>query len=204
MRIKENLSSLKIKKIALLHQIHSKKIIILKKMPSEKINFIGDGDGILTDICGVHLGILTADCLPIVFLDKKERIIGIVHAGWRGTVKEIAKEMVKKMKKEFLSLPKNILVGIGPGIGKNCYEVGKKWVKEYGEKAGNFIERRGNRFFLDLKVWNTQQLTEEGINKKNIEILPYCTSCNSDIFFSERKNHPTGRFLTAISLICRV
>ena len=201
MRIRKNLSFLKVEKIALLNQKHTEKIITLKEMPLNKINFIGNGDGILTNLSGIYLGVLTADCLPIIFFDRKERVIGIIHAGWRGTVKGIAKKLVKKMKEEFSSLPENILAGIGPGIGKCCYEVGKEWIKKYGEGAGNFIEERENKFFLDLKVWNIHQLIEEGIDKRNIEVLPYCTSCNSNIFFSERKNHPTGRFLSAISLV---
>jgi polyphenol oxidase len=153
---------------------------------------IKDADGMVTNIPGICLLIQVADCVPLLFYDPKKKVIGATHAGWRGTVKDIAGKTVKAMNRHFGSSPKDIYVSVAPSIGKCCYEVGPEVAKEFGYMG---------RMFLDLKKENLKQLINAGISRKNIQISPICTKCSSKDFFSVRAaKGNTGRFGAGILL----
>ena len=129
-----------------------------------------------------------ADCTPLIFYDKKLKISAIAHAGWRGTAQKIGVKTIEKMQKDFGTYPQDITALIGPAISLCCYEVSEE-VKEtllstVSDRAGLYKERN-----VDLKKINARQLEEQGV--KNIDICPYCTSCNNDLFFSYRKENGT-------------
>ncbi len=130
-----------------------------------------------------------ADCLPLVFFDKKLGIVGAAHAGWRGTVAGVAREMVKDFFK-LGSNKKNITVGIGPGICQKHYEVGKEVKNKIKDKT---VFEDSN---LNLVKANINQLKEEGIEEKNIETINLCTFEEKDLY-SHRRGE-TERFGTVI------
>ncbi len=139
-----------------------------------------------------------ADCTPVILYDKKNNVGAVAHAGWKGTVQQIATKTIEIMQAN----PKDIIAVIGPAISICCYEVGndvfeklKKTVKSYN----NLFTIKNNKIYVDLKGFNAQQLKELGV--KEIDICPYCTSCNNDLFYSYRKeNGTTNRHSAVIKL----
>lgn len=129
-----------------------------------------------------------ADCTPLIFYDENLKIGAISHAGWRGTAAKIGVKTIQKMSENFGTNPKDILAIIGPAISICCYEVSED-VKEtliatVKNKTGLYDNRN-----IDLKRINAQQLKEAGVEK--IDICPFCTSCNNDLFYSYRKENGT-------------
>ena len=161
-------------------------------------------DAMITAEKGICLFILVADCVPVLLLDKKQKVIAAVHAGWRGTVKRITGLAVRKMIAEFNCLPENILAGIGPSIGPCCYKVGNEVVKRVGEvfgTTGEYILSKDNQPHFDLWHANYKELTDIGIPAENIELSRICTCCHPEDFFSSRHDKGiTGRFGAGIMI----
>jgi polyphenol oxidase len=163
-------------------------------------------DAMVTDIPNICLMILTADCVPILLFDPKRNVIGIVHAGWKGTVNFIAQKTVKAMQVHFGCSPTEIIAGIGPSIGPCCYEVGADVIIEFErmmpDKLGTILKKNSNgKKYLNLWAANTIQLRQFGIPEKNIEIANICTHCHTERFYSARKDGMhTGRFGSGIML----
>ncbi|MGQ9525575.1 MAG: peptidoglycan editing factor PgeF [Armatimonadota bacterium] len=162
-------------------------------------------DALVTNTPGVCLAVLTADCVPILLLDPLRRVISAVHAGWRGTVLGIARRAVKTMVQEFGCSPKDVLAGMGPSVGPCCYKVGQD-VAEQVQSAFDSVDGLlrtlpDGTMRLDLREANRRMLRQSGLREDAIHILPHCTCCRSDLFFSVRaENGPTGRFATGIML----
>jgi YfiH family protein len=147
----------------------------------------------ITQEKGVFLAAMGADCALVLLYDPAAGAVGIVHAGWRGTVLGIVEQGVRKMRREFGCDPAKIIAGIGPSIGPCCYEVGND-VKE-AALAGRGIEEvspRAGKLFFDLRKANVDQLLAQGVPRGNIEVADICTSCAHDRFFSYRRDGPTG------------
>jgi YfiH family protein len=145
----------------------------------------------------------TADCIPILMLDRSKKIIAAVHAGWRGIWRGVIERTVTAMIKTFESSPADIVAGIGPGIGPCCYEV-QQDVKSlfqncYGS-TDRLIQEREGRTYLDLSRAAQLELSRAGIPPANIETIPLCTSCREDLFFSYRRDKQPGRQLSFIML----
>jgi YfiH family protein len=158
-------------------------------------------DALLTDLPGVVLTILTADCVPILLCDPVRKVVGAVHAGWKGSRLEILRKTVEEMERRFGSDPGEILAAIGPAIGRCCYEVGPEVAEHFTEVEGAVVPGEGERFMLDLKAVNRSQLLEAGLKDAHIETSPGCTACESDRFFSYRKEGGCdGRFMSCIML----
>lgn len=188
------------------NQVHKTKIkIIRKKDINEKYDSSKDAegiDGLITNLSKVPLVTLYADCVPLFFLDPINRVVGLAHAGWRGTVNKIGLKMVQRFKDTFNSNPKDILIGIGPSIGKCCFEVDEQVAKEF-ERAFVNIEnivypKTNNKYIINLWETNRQILLEGGITSSNITITDLCTKCNKDIFFSHRGHNGRRGSLAAI------
>jgi len=185
---KENFISLK--------QIHSRKIIVIKN--DKKIYSVGDG--LITRKKGIALGVFSADCLPIFLFDPKKEIIGILHAGWRGTLKGISKKAIEIFKKEG-ARPKDILVYIGPSISGKCYEIprerAKLFIKHFSKFKSKILKQRNGKYFLDLKRLNKLIFIEKGVLPKNIQISEVCTFCNENYFsFRREKEKLSGSLLS--------
>lgn len=158
-----------------------------------------DTDGLIVKDKGVTIFLNFADCTPVMFYDEKLKIGAVSHAGWRGTAGRIAAKTVNKMTDCFGSQPKNIVALIGPAISMCCYDVGEEVLSKLKATVDDFSglsEVRDGRIYVDLKGINRQQLIETGVSK--IDVCPYCTCCDNDMFFSYRKENATTNRHSAI------
>jgi YfiH family protein len=179
---------------AIPHQCHSSNIQIVSE-PGQYETC----DGLITEVVDLPLVVTVADCLPIVLFEPVRRVIGLVHAGWRGTTQGIAAEAVGLMAKQWGVTASEIVAYLGPSAGVCCYEVG-------GDVAQLFsldeIEQRNDRLYLDLKRSNVDQLVSCGIKEDNIEVSPFCTICNPQLFHSHRREKSlSGRMMAVVSLL---
>ncbi len=180
-------------------QIHSD---IVNKIDENNIGQKKDGDALITNIPNVPLLIFTADCVPIAIIDKKNKAIGLAHAGWRGTYDAIAKKTIEKMTKNYNTNPEDLVCIIGPSIGPCCYEVSKELVEKFNMNFTNSTEKfyriEEGKYKLDLWRVNEYIIKESGVKDENIINLNICTSCNSDKFHSYRKHNQTPKRIGTI------
>lgn len=163
------------------------------------------GDGIMTNQPGILLGILTADCLPVLFFDPAHPAVGAGHAGWRGTLQGISLQILGDMESAYGTPPERVRVALGPSIGPCCYTVGKEVALAFlhgDENLRPFVQEVNHRQWkLDLTGINRYQLLGRGVRNENIVSGSYCTHCLSDLFFSVREQgEPTGRQISLIGL----
>jgi YfiH family protein len=206
-------------------QVHSDIIHVVRS--SRPAKFVGDG--LVTDLSGVALGILTADCFPVLLVDTKKKAVGAFHAGWRGTVKRIVEKGVGIMRLEFGSRPEDIHAAIGPGIQKCSLEVGEEVEDafhtqfDYAAQLFHdvqesdavrerypmlFMNQRAPghgdpclKLHLDLREANCRQLLAAGVPEANITALKECTVCKPRTFFSHRAERgKTGRQMALIGI----
>ncbi len=145
-------------------------------------------DAVITDKKYVLIGVLVADCVPILLYDKNRGVIGAVHAGWRGTAKQILKETIRTMHKEFGCLSENISLALGPSIRQCSYEVDEDVniaVKE-ATGEGDYYRRNGSKYFIDLSAANKIQALNMGILSQNIWQSEECTFCKPEKYYSYR------------------
>jgi len=205
-----------LKRVALALSIPAEKIFCAAQVHGDRIHQIfGDepsifgsdaaleGDGLVTARKGLYLGILTADCVPLLLLDPRRSVVGAVHAGWRGTAKGIAGKAVRKMCDDFGCESSDILVALGPAVGPCCYVVGDEVAQAFVEKDRKtrpFLQPEGpTRWKLNLEGVNRHQLISAGIPDRNITPSSLCSSCRKDLFFSVRaEGEPTGRQVSLI------
>ncbi len=168
---------------------------------------IQDTDAMVTNIPGICLMVLTADCVPVLLYDPVRKVVAATHAGWRGTVKQIARNTVRFMMDEFGCQPKDILAGIGPSIGPCCYEVGEEVeqsvIQAFGTAFGYLVEKdKVGKPCFDLWYANQQQLIAIGLLTEHIETAGICTHHNPGKYFSSRASGGrTGRFGAGILLL---
>lgn len=158
-----------------------------------------DTDGLILTEKDTAIFLNFADCTPVIIYDNKQNIGAVSHAGWRGTAGNIASKTIEKMIKEFSSNPENITAAIGPAISMCCYNVGEEVFKQLQATVKNFdnlYEIRNGEIFVDLKGINKRQLEECGV--KEIDVCPYCTVCDNDMFFSYRKENATTNRHSAV------
>lgn len=157
---------------------------IFDKTPGYK-----DVDGLITDKKNIALSTSHADCTPIFFYDPQKKVIGMAHAGWRGTVENITGKMIQQFINDFGSKPEDIIAAIGPSLGQCCFEVDKDVAETFlsvNKQYENFMEIIGNKYNFDLWAINKYIMINEGLKVENIEISGLCTKCNNDLFFSHR------------------
>jgi len=185
---------IKMDTLTFLDHVHGENIKVVSQKNFKNIEKF---DGSITNTAGITLVTFHADCCPIFILDPVKKLIGLAHAGWRGTVKDIAGKMVSKMIYEFKVKPKNLICCIGPAIRNCCFEVKQDVANEFKIKkdSENFIKILNNKIFVDLLQCNKQSLIESGVSENKIIISDICTSCFSDLIFSHRahgKSHGTA------------
>ena len=191
------------KKLKLINQIHSNKIVLINKK-----NYINEmsGDGLITKDKNIALGVLTADCAPIFIFDNEKKIICCLHSGWKGALSNIVKEGIKNIKKEKIK-NQNIFAIIGPCLGFKNFEVDKKFklkfIKKNRSYAKFFKSKNKKKDLFNLRNLINFQLKAEGlINIYNIRKDTY--ENNSDFFSHRRSTHEnkvaTGRMINIISL----
>jgi YfiH family protein len=186
-------------------------------------------DGLITSEPGILLAVLTADCIPVLVADRRRRVVGAFHAGWRGTVKRIVECGVGRMRLEFGSKPEDLVAAIGSGIGECCYAVGEEVLAAFDSQFAYapelfhevydpdpvrlkypmlFLNQRAPghsdacaSLRLDLVEANRRQLIDAGVKPEEIERVGGCTSCETKRFFSYRAEHGrTGRMMAVIGI----
>jgi len=209
-------------KLVTLKQFHSAVIRCFDASPDEACR----GDAAVTGTCGLLLGVQTADCVPILLVDPRQRVVAAIHAGWRGTLARITEKAVGQMRMLFGSRPGGLLAAIGPAIGGCCYEVGADLVAKFTSQFPD-----ANRWFdeprtgeepnplqwlnmmppghqpppknvrLDLRKANRDQLLAAGLEGKSIFASDLCTACHLGLLFSYRvEGNGSGRLLAAIGM----
>ena len=222
--------------LATLRQIHSGAVHVLRReeVASGRLATADGratlrGDGMMTNLPGLLLGIQTADCIPVLLADGKGKAVAAFHAGWRGTLARIVERGVGRMRLEYGTRPKDIMAAIGPGIGPCCYSVGDEVRYEFASQFAYadslfsevydsdpvrekypmlFLTQRapghsnlGPQTHLDLWQANLQQLLDAGVPRKNITVIGECTACKPARYFSHRAQRGfTGRTLNVIGI----
>lgn len=183
-------------------QVHGKTIMFSDApRPPEKKH--PPADGIFTDKPEVTLIMRFADCVPLVFHDPIQKVVGIVHAGWQGTLLRIGAEAVNEIQQHYGSCSSDLRVGIGPSICGKCYQVGEevrqKFLKSWGTEANQFFAKSDDGLYLDLWGANEWVLRQAGVLQ--IENSEFCTAEHLDTWYSYRKEKGiTGRFAVVIAL----
>lgn len=180
-------------KLVMTHQVHTD---IIRQVTAADANGLchrayPDCDGLVTNQPGVALLVFTADCTPILFHDPVTGTVGAVHAGWRGTALDIAGKMVDTMVRCYGCRPEDIRAAIGPNIGQCHFEtnadVPQALVQTFGPAVEAMVERRGEKYFPDLKAVNAYALRRRGVSR--IAVSAACTYCQSQRFWSHRASH---------------
>lgn len=195
----ENLENIKkwfdLDTVAFVNQIHS-------DIVHEFRNKICDGDAILADKKNVAVGVLTADCVPVLIFDKAKGKIGAVHSGWKGTYSGIVSNAINMMIKKYGTEVKDLTIYIGPHIMDCCYEVGEDLLKKFNQLSIYRNINISNGRKMSLKNCIISQLLNLGIDKVQIHSIDLCTFCNKDFkLHSYRKDkEQSGRMFSFVFL----
>ncbi len=154
----------------------------------DKGKTIKGSDGLITNIKKACLAVTVSDCLPIFIYNKEKTAVGIVHAGWRSVVENIAGEVVKKFKENYSSDPKELKVFVGPHIQKCHFKIKKDTLERFSDYP-DFINGEKGKYSVDLGGIVKKQFISCGLKENNIEISPECTYCNEN-YFSFRRDKP--------------
>ncbi len=190
------------KNLKLMHQTHSNKVVIIdNKNKNDKIFFC---DALITRLEDVGLGVVTADCVPILIYDSKNFVVGCIHAGWKGAVSGIIENTIYKIKK--LNTNYKIFAAVGPCIGAKSYEVDLSFYRKFISKSKKnkiYFSKKNNY----KKNFNLRKFVNDKLIKLNIKVdhIGYDTFAQKSIFFSYRRSHKLaqkdyGRSISVISL----
>jgi len=210
----------------MLRQVHSDVVHVVDRAPPGLLR----GDALITATPGLALVVKTADCLPILLFDPQARAVGIVHAGWRGTLRRIAEKTVGAMRAHYCAEPARMRAVIGPGIHACCYQVGQEVLEAFraqfayapelfrnfqpenpadiriprqvmSERTSIMRPLAPTSAHLDLEGANRRQLLDAGLRLENIVTGAPCTACRSDLLYSyRREGQATGRLFALIAL----
>ena len=191
------------KKLSLMNQTHSNKVIIINKknINSKKFN----SDAIITKLKGIALGVVTADCVPIILYDIKNKSVGCIHAGWRGAFNGIIENTIKKFRK--LNSNNEIFASVGPCIGSKSYEVDinfyKKFISKSKKNIAYFVKKDNNKKLFNLRKYVNDKLVS--LNAK-VDHVNHDTFKEEKSFFSYRRSQKLqekdyGRCISIISII---
>ena len=187
-------------KIVTMRQVHADNIIEIK---DKQLKEAGEADGMVTAEHGVYLGVLTADCVPLLFIAPKQKLAAAVHAGWRGTLAGIADKTVQVFKDRYNVSPGDLEVSLGPSIGVCCYDVNDDvagpLMKKWGSLTTPSIAVREGKSFVNLSRLNRDILRAAGVPGDQLFQVGPCTACSADDFFSyRRKRSETGRQMSVV------
>jgi polyphenol oxidase len=187
-------------KIVTMRQVHGDNIIEVK---DRQLKEAGEADGMVTAESGIYLGILTADCVPLLFIAPKQRLAAAVHAGWRGTLAGIAQKTVRLFEDQYGVTADGLEVALGPSIGVCCYEVkddvAAPLMKKWGSLTTPSVAVKEGKSFINLSRLNRDILREAGVPGKQLIQVGPCTRCTADDFFSyRREGGETGRQISVI------
>lgn len=193
-------------KLVMSKQVHGDNVLVVDenflKAKSSNNQPSQGYDALITDLPEIPLMTFYADCVPIFLLDPVNKVIGLVHSGWRGTALHIVEKTVEKMKKIYNTKPEHLLAAIGPSIERDCFEVDGDTAEIFRNSFNNYDEialMKGNgKYLIDLWLANKKMLLESGVRQQNINESQMCTRCNRELFFSHRRDKGRNGSMSAI------
>ncbi len=192
-------------RLVTVRQVHGSTLRVVRGAEVEVV----DADGQITDVPGMMLAAMAADCVPVLVADPRLRVVGAFHAGWRGTAAKIVEQGVALMAREYGSRAEDLIAAVGPAIGACCYTVGeevRRSFEEGFEYAGElFREGNDGGLRLDLAEANRRQLSAAGLRAESVTVLGECTACarieGRRKYFSHRaEKGVTGRGMGIIGI----
>jgi YfiH family protein len=168
-----------------------------------------EGDGLVTNVPGVLLGVGTADCVPVLVVDRERRAVGAFHAGWRGTAARIVEHGIEAMRREYGSRDADLEAAVGPSIGACCYAVGDEVREKFAAEfrySQELFRMEGGQQHVDLWEANRRQLLDAGVAAERIAVVKECTACARDAagerrYFSHRAERGmAGRMLNVVGV----
>jgi len=158
---------------------------------------IPDCDGLVSAIPGLCLMVMVADCYPLILADPIQKVVATVHSGWRGTQQKIAAEALRLMQSHYHTRPEDVIAAIGPGIGFASFEVGAEVVQAFADQIDirdpEWVQAQAEKFRLNLPAILRQQLLNDGVPARQIDVLAEDTFANPDFFSYRREQGLTGR-----------
>lgn len=187
-------------RVVTMRQVHGDYIVEVK---DKKLKEAGEADGMITGERDIFLAVLTADCVPLLFVAPKQKLVAAVHAGWRGTLAGIADKTVRLFKSQYDVEASDLEVALGPSIGACCYEVQNDvtvpLMKKWGKLTTPSIFVKEGKSFVNLRRLNRDILRASGVPGNRLYPIGPCTSCSVDEFFSyRRERNETGRQMSFI------
>jgi YfiH family protein len=173
-------------------QVHGDNVLLAKASPKG----CPDADGYITNQKNVALAIRTADCVPVFIFDPRRRVIGLAHAGWKGTHQKIAAKTVRQMKSHYSSQPEDLKVVLGPSIRECCYQVGSEFKVHFPAH----VKERAGHLYADIVGANRDQLLDVGVRPENIFDSGICTCCDKHYFSFRRDGDKAGRMISLMML----
>lgn len=205
-------------RLVTVRQVHSGVVRVVRpedgplegKLETPEGKAVLEGDGLLTDVRGVLIATGTADCVPVLMVDRKRRVVAAFHAGWRGTVARIVEHGIALMQREYGSRAEDMVAAVGPSIGTCCYTVGDevrdKFAAEFGYDGELFRTASDGQLYVNLWEANRRQLLDVGLAPEQISVVGECTACAVDAsgrrkYFSHRAERGmAGRMLNVVGI----
>ena len=193
------------KEIFFVKQVHGDRVFVLDD-PQQSVEQVEqeEADALITDLTEKPIAVLSADCVPVILYDPEKHVVGVIHAGRKGTQMSIVSNTMSMLSRVYGSRPQDVMMALGPAIGGCCYEVEAPCIAPFRESYRewkDFVTAHSqSRFMLDLLKANAIDGARAGISKENIYWSGECTSCNNDRWFSYRREGTTGRIVSLVML----
>lgn len=187
-------------------QVHGNDLLLIDEPNPDISHFLSlEVDAIVTNQPGIMLGVLVADCYPVLIWSEQQRVVAAVHVGWRGAANGILGKVIKTLTSHFGCPVEELQAAVGPGIGAHKYEVDRPVRDAFRAGSGFWAEIsrevKLGHWQLDLSLSCRLQLEQAGLAQKNLAVAEQCTCCHPELFFSYRRDHAmTGRQLGYIML----
>ncbi|MBI4137498.1 peptidoglycan editing factor PgeF [Candidatus Roizmanbacteria bacterium] len=193
--VKDQVSGDMKESVVIPRQSHSDRVVVVSKSDQTIAS-----DGLITILPDTPVGIITADCVPILIADPEQGVVSAVHAGWKGTLEHIVLNAVRHMI-ELGSSPSSLIAAIGPAIKSCCYDIPEDRTQLFMEKFGaNCIIHIDKTNYIDLQHINVRQLIEAGLSSDHIDCIDECTACNMQ-YYSYRRGDRDKRMISYIYLV---
>lgn len=190
-------------KVLTVRQCHHENVLVVRDVDS----LVPDVDsiycdGIISNRSGMIFAVKTADCLPILVFDPENRVVGALHAGWRGSYRRILPKSLRRMEHEFGTRVDQVRLAFGPSARACCYEIGEEVASHFSRYGSRALSERNGATYLDFTEVNMLQAESIGVLPGHMSRMDYCTVCNQDPrFYSwRRESGRTGRLLNFIGL----